>query len=103
MVVPAGTQHQFVNSGPTPLVASPLLIQFCFSKKQTIREHKLTASLQIFYTIYSPAEHDPQTVHKTKEESEKEEEKGHDKAPDWSQKSKAENQKNGLVNESGKY
>lgn len=26
MVVPAGTQHQFVNTGPTPLVCFRLLI-----------------------------------------------------------------------------
>ncbi|KAL8907466.1 MAG: hypothetical protein Q9171_005852 [Xanthocarpia ochracea] len=70
MVVPAGTQHQFVNTGPTPL---------------------------ILYTIYSPAEHNPQTVHKTKEEGDEEEENGKDEAPDWSRKSKAENEKAGLV------
>ncbi|KAL9072593.1 MAG: hypothetical protein Q9161_003451 [Pseudevernia consocians] len=76
MVVPAGTQHQFVNTGPTPL---------------------------ILYTIYSPAEHNPQSVHKTKEEGDEEEENGKDEAPDWSRKPKAENEKNGLVNTSGKY
>ncbi|KAL8768998.1 MAG: hypothetical protein Q9209_004915 [Squamulea sp. 1 TL-2023] len=76
MVVPAGTQHQFVNTGPTPL---------------------------ILYTIYSPAEHNPQTVHKTKEEGDEEEENGKDKAPDWSRKSQSENEKAGLVNTSGKY
>ncbi|KAL9596445.1 MAG: hypothetical protein Q9219_005795 [cf. Caloplaca sp. 3 TL-2023] len=76
MVVPAGTQHQFVNTGPTPL---------------------------ILYTIYSPAEHNPQTVHKTKEEGDEEEENGKDEAPDWSRKSQAENEKAGLVNTSGKY
>ncbi|KAL9024323.1 MAG: hypothetical protein Q9196_006599 [Gyalolechia fulgens] len=76
VVVPAGTQHQFVNTGPTPL---------------------------ILYTIYSPAEHDPRTVHKTKEEGDEEEENGKDEAADWSRKSKAENEKAGLVNTSGKY
>ncbi|KAL8934326.1 MAG: hypothetical protein Q9216_005964 [Gyalolechia sp. 2 TL-2023] len=76
MVVPAGTQHQFVNTGPTPL---------------------------ILYTIYSPAEHDPKTVHQTKEEGDEEEENGKDEAPDWSRKSQAENEKAGLVNTSGKY
>jgi oxalate decarboxylase/phosphoglucose isomerase-like protein (cupin superfamily) len=76
MVVPAGTQHQFVNIGPTPL---------------------------ILYTIYSPAEHDPQTVHHTKEEGDKEEDEGKDEAPKWSQMSKAHNEKEGLVKESGKY
>jgi len=76
MVVPAGTQHQFVNTGPTPL---------------------------ILYTIYSPAEHDPKTVHGTKEEGDKEEEDGKDEAPEWSQRSKKENEEKGLVKESGKY
>ncbi|KAL9610916.1 MAG: hypothetical protein Q9167_004394 [Letrouitia subvulpina] len=76
MMVPAGTQHQFVNTGPTPL---------------------------ILYTIYSPAEHNPQTVHKTKEEGDEEEENGKDEAPEWSQRSKAENEEAGLVNTSGKY
>ncbi|KAL8949653.1 MAG: hypothetical protein Q9222_004254 [Ikaeria aurantiellina] len=76
MVVPAGTQHQFVNTGPTPL---------------------------ILYTIYSPAEHDPRTVHKTKEEGDEEEENGKDEAPEWSRKSQAENEKAGLVKTDGKY
>jgi uncharacterized protein YjlB len=56
MVVPAGTQHQFINTGPNPL---------------------------ILYTIYSPAEHDPQTVHQTKEQGDEEEENGRDEAPAW--------------------
>ncbi|MCJ1334871.1 hypothetical protein MMC09_000136 [Bachmanniomyces sp. S44760] len=66
VVVPAGTQHQFVNTGPTPL---------------------------ILYTIYSPAEHKETTVHHTKEEGDKLEDEGKDEAPAWSQKSKAENEK----------
>ena len=70
IIVPAGTQHQFVNTGPTPL---------------------------ILYTVYSPAEHKPDTVHKTKEEGDKEEEDGIDEAPEWSQKSKDANEKSGLV------
>ncbi|TGO85181.1 hypothetical protein BPOR_0423g00110 [Botrytis porri] len=76
MVVPAGTQHQFVNTGKEPL---------------------------ILYTIYSPAEHAPTTVHKTKEEGDKEEDEGKDEAPAWSRKSKEENEKEGLVKLSGKY
>lgn len=76
MVVPAGTQHQFVNTGPNPL---------------------------ILYTIYSPAEHNSTTVHHTKEQGDKEEEDGIDEAPEWSQKSKEENEKAGLVKLSGKY
>ncbi|KAH8599419.1 RmlC-like cupin domain-containing protein [Bisporella sp. PMI_857] len=76
VIVPAGTQHQFVNTGPTPL---------------------------ILYTIYSPAEHDPRTVHHTKEQGDKEEEEGKDEAPEWSRRSKKENEELGLVRESGKY
>jgi hypothetical protein len=47
--------------------------------------------------VYSPAEHKPTTVHKTKEQGDKEEEDGIDVAPDWSRRSKAENEKMGLV------
>lgn len=46
VVVPAGTQHNFINTGTTDL--------------------KL-------YTIYAPAQHTPGTVHKTKKEAESEE------------------------------
>lgn len=74
IIVPAGTQHQFVNTGPTPL---------------------------ILYTVYSPAEHKPTTVHKTKEEGDKEEEDGIDVAPEWARRSKAENEKLGSVNAEG--
>jgi len=70
VIVPAGTQHQFINTGPTPL---------------------------ILYTVYSPAEHKPTTVHKTKEQGDKEEEDGIDEAPEWSQQSKEHNEKIGLV------
>ena len=70
IIVPAGTQHQFINTGPTPL---------------------------ILYTVYSPAEHKPDSVHKTKEQGDKEEEDEIDEAPEWSQKGKAENEKAGLV------
>ncbi|KAI1492865.1 cupin domain-containing protein [Biscogniauxia mediterranea] len=70
VIVPAGTQHQFINTGPTPL---------------------------LLYTVYSPAEHKPTTVHKTKEQGDKEEEEGIDEAPEWSQKSKAENEREGWV------
>lgn len=76
MVVPAGTQHQFVNTGPTPLM---------------------------LYTIYSPAEHDPETVHHTKEQGDQEEGEGLDEAPAWTRKSKKENKAAGLVGLSGKY
>jgi hypothetical protein len=41
--------------------------------------------------VYAPAEHAPNTVHATKEEADKHEDDGTDEAPDWSQKTKAEN------------
>ncbi|KJX97351.1 AraC-like ligand binding domain protein [Zymoseptoria brevis] len=75
VVVPAGTQHQFINTSKT----EPLEL----------------------ITIYSPAEHDPQTVHKTKEEGDEEEDNGKDEAPEWSQQSKDKNEKDGLAKESG--
>ncbi|KAL7416709.1 RmlC-like cupin domain-containing protein [Mrakia frigida] len=65
VVVPAGTLHQFENTGATPL---------------------------ILYTIYSPAEHNPNTVHKNKEEADKHEDDGTDEAPTWARKSVAENE-----------
>jgi oxalate decarboxylase/phosphoglucose isomerase-like protein (cupin superfamily) len=68
--VPAGTKHQFLNTGPTPL---------------------------ILYTVYGPAEHKPTSVHRNKEQGEKEEEEGIDVAPEWSQRSKKENVEAGLV------
>ncbi|KAG9248990.1 RmlC-like cupin domain-containing protein [Calycina marina] len=76
VVVPAGTQHQFVNTGDKPLV---------------------------LYTVYSQAEHATGTVHKTKEEGDEEEDVGGDEAPEWSRKSKKENEAAGLVREDGKY
>ncbi|CAK4033791.1 Hypothetical predicted protein [Lecanosticta acicola] len=75
VIVPAGTQHQFINTSKT----QPLEL----------------------VTIYSPAEHDPQTVHQTKEEGDEEEESGKDEAPEWSQQSKDYNEKNEYVKESG--
>ncbi|KAI0407973.1 RmlC-like cupin domain-containing protein [Xylaria palmicola] len=74
VVVPAGTRHQFINTGPTPL---------------------------LLYTVYSPAEHKPTSVHRTKEEGDKAEEEGRDEPPEWSQKSKAENEKEGWVKAEG--
>ena len=76
VVVPAGTQHQFINTGQTPL---------------------------ILYTIYSPAEHAPQTVHKTKKEGDQEEEEGKDEAPKWARRAKGDNEKDGWVKTDGKY
>ncbi|KAI4138085.1 MAG: hypothetical protein LQ340_008076, partial [Diploschistes diacapsis] len=70
VIVPAGTQHQFVNVGDTPLE---------------------------LITVYSPAEHRADTVHKTKEEGDKLEEEGKDEAPEWSQTGKKENEGKGIV------
>lgn len=42
-------------------------------------------------------------MHATKEQGDKEEDDEIDVAPDWSQKSKKENEAAGLVKESGKY
>lgn len=99
MVVPAGTQHQFINTGPTPLV-SVLGLEGHFNAREVWANCDVR---QILYTIYSPAEHKPTTVHHTKEQGDKEEEDGIDEAPEWSQKSKKENEDAGLVKESGKY
>lgn len=76
VVVPAGTQHQFITQGEEPLE---------------------------LITVYSPAEHLPSSVHKTKEEGDKAEDEGVDEAPEWAGKGKTENEKAGLVKESGKY
>jgi len=52
--VPAGTMHNFVNTGPNPLV---------------------------LYTVYGPPEHSADAVHKTKEEADRLEESGQDEPP----------------------
>ena len=49
-----------------------------------------TWSVQLLYTIYSPAEHELRTVHKTNEEGDKEEKDGKDEGPAWSEKSKSQ-------------
>jgi mannose-6-phosphate isomerase-like protein (cupin superfamily) len=54
VAVPAGTKHNFVNTGPNPL---------------------------ILYTVYGPPEHAPDTVHHTKEEADRAEEAGEDEPP----------------------
>ncbi|MCI4064564.1 cupin domain-containing protein [Micromonospora sp. R77] len=54
VVVPAGTKHNFVNTGPNPLV---------------------------LYTVYGPPEHADQAVHRTKEEADAAEEAGADEPP----------------------
>jgi putative ABC transport system ATP-binding protein len=76
VIVPAGTQHQFVTKGDAPLE---------------------------LITVYAPAEHLPKSTHKTKEEGDKEEEDGIDEAPEWAGRSKGENVERGLVREDGKY
>ena len=54
VVVPAGLKHNFVNTGPNPL---------------------------ILYTVYGPPEHADGAVHKTKEEADEAEESGADEPP----------------------
>jgi mannose-6-phosphate isomerase-like protein (cupin superfamily) len=54
VAVPAGTKHNFVNTGPNPLV---------------------------LYTVYGPPEHADGAVHKTKEEADEAEESGKDEPP----------------------
>lgn len=76
VVVPAGTQHQFVTQGDQPLE---------------------------LITVYSPAEHLPSSVHATKEEGDKAEDEGVDEASGWSLRPKRENEQAGLVKESGEY
>ena len=78
VVVPAGTEHQFYNTSKT----QPLEV----------------------VTIYSPAEHDPQTYHETKEIGDEEEDNGKDEAPEWAHQAKDHNEKQGLVKgEGGPY
>ncbi|MDM4722680.1 cupin domain-containing protein [Micromonospora sp. WMMA1363] len=54
VVVPAGTKHNFVNTGPNPLV---------------------------LYTVYGPPDHADQVVHRTKEEADAAEAAGKDEPP----------------------
>lgn len=54
VAVPAGTKHNFVNTGPNPLV---------------------------LYTVYGPPEHAAKAVHATKEEADAAEEAGKDEPP----------------------
>ncbi|SEL88531.1 Mannose-6-phosphate isomerase, cupin superfamily [Blastococcus sp. DSM 46786] len=54
VVVPAGTKHNFLNTGENPLV---------------------------LYTVYGPPEHADGAVHKTKEEADEAEESGQDEPP----------------------
>jgi mannose-6-phosphate isomerase-like protein (cupin superfamily) len=54
VVVPAGSKHNFVNTGPNPL---------------------------ILYTVYGPPEHADGAVHRTKEEADRLEEEGKDEPP----------------------
>ena len=54
VVVPAGTKHNFRNTGPNPLV---------------------------LYTVYGPPDHSDGAVHRTKEEADALEEAGKDEPP----------------------
>jgi hypothetical protein len=71
VIVPAGTQHQFLNVDDT----QPLEL----------------------ITVYAPAEHHPTTQSKTKKEGDELEENGKDEPVEWSQRSKRENEDLGLV------
>ncbi|KAJ9096596.1 hypothetical protein QFC19_007129 [Naganishia cerealis] len=55
-IVPQGTEHNFINIGDEEL---------------------------ILFTVYAPAEHNPTSVHHTKEEGDKAEEEGKDEPPKW--------------------
>jgi len=59
VIVPQGTKHNFINTGPTPLC---------------------------LFTVYAPAEHAEDSVHKTKEEGDEAEDAGKDEAPEWAHK-----------------
>ncbi|WRT63349.1 uncharacterized protein IL334_000254 [Kwoniella shivajii] len=59
VIVPQGTKHNFINTGPTPLS---------------------------LFTVYAPAEHAEGAVHKTKEEGDELEDAGKDEAPEWAHK-----------------
>ena len=54
VVVPSGKKHNFINTGPNPLV---------------------------LYTVYAPPEHADGAVHKTKDEADAAEEAGEDQPP----------------------
>jgi mannose-6-phosphate isomerase-like protein (cupin superfamily) len=54
VVVPAGRKHNFVNTGPNPLV---------------------------LYTVYGPADHADGAVHRTKKQADAAEESGKDEPP----------------------
>jgi len=54
VIVPAGRKHNFINTGPNPLV---------------------------LYTVYAPAEHADGAIHHTKEEADAMEEAGKDEPP----------------------
>ena len=55
VAVPAGAKHNFLNTGPNPLV---------------------------LYTVYGPPEHADGAVHHTKEEADEAEESGQDEPPE---------------------
>ncbi|KAJ9102524.1 hypothetical protein QFC21_002925 [Naganishia friedmannii] len=55
-IVPQGTEHNFINVGDEEL---------------------------ILFTVYAPAEHNPTSVHHTKEEGDKAEDEGKDEPPKW--------------------
>jgi hypothetical protein len=92
VIVNAGSKHQFVNTGETPLILQTGALS---SYRQRHARDPLKADQHLYcrsgHPVYAPAEHNPTTVHKTKEESDKHEDDGTDEAPDWSQRAKSEN------------
>ncbi|WVR03207.1 hypothetical protein IAU60_000198 [Kwoniella sp. DSM 27419] len=59
VIVPQGTKHNFINTGPNPLS---------------------------LFTVYAPPEHNEKSVHQTKEEGDELEEAGKDEPPEWADK-----------------
>jgi hypothetical protein len=53
--------------------------------------------------VYSPAEHKPTSVHKTKEQGDKEEDEGIDEPPEWARRSKKENEELGMVGKEERF
>lgn len=88
VIVPQGTKHNCESSRvPSPMGPRPML-QWLYAEVL----NGLTAVINTgptplcLFTVYAPAEHAEDTVHKTKEEGDEAEEAGKDEAPEWSQK-----------------
>jgi mannose-6-phosphate isomerase-like protein (cupin superfamily) len=77
VIVPQGTKHNCESSDPCP----PSPRRSC-SWWAVVNTGPTPLCL---FTVYAPAEHDPKSVHKTKEEGDKLEDEGKDEAPEWAQ------------------